>query len=454
MDVRIKFLGGAKSVTGSRYLLEVDHYKLLIDCGLFQGLKDLRLRNWEEFPINPTEIDAIILTHAHLDHTGYLPKLVREGFSGKIYATEPTIDLVKVLLLDSAKLQEEEAEYAKKKGYSSHEDPQPLYTVKDAERVFSLLEGVDVEKAIKINPQIKATFSLAGHILGACIISLDLMGTSQRKKIVFSGDLGRYSDPVLDSPKAITEADILLVESTYGDRDNINASPDLELAEVIKDTQRRGGVVLIPAFTVGRTQLVLYYLYTLIKQEKIPKIPVYIDSPMAIKVNDIYKKHFDFHKLDEIQLSEHDSPLNFKQLHYRKDQDESMGLNFIDENAIIVSASGMVTGGRILHHLSNRLKNPQDTVLFVGFQAEGTRGRKILDRQEPIKIFGMSHQIKCDVQYIEGLSAHADRGELLHWLSQFDSGAKDDLHHSWGRKKCSWISSFYQRKARMGCNYS
>lgn len=424
MNVRARFLGGAGSVTGSRHYLEIDDFKLLVDCGLFQGLKQLRLLNWEEFPIDPAEIDAIIITHAHIDHTGYLPKLVKEGFEGPIYCTEATMELMKIMLLDAAKLQEEEARWAKKKGYSRHENPQALYDSSDTEKVFPLVRTTAYDGELNIHPKVAVKFRNSGHILGAASVELTVHGNDQTKKIVFSGDLGRSEDPMLFPPEAVEQADILFVESTYGDRENPINHPMDEFADIINRAMDRGGCLLIPAFSVGRTQLLMYYMKTLIETEAIPDVPVYVDSPMAISVTQLHKTFFDYHKLDEFDLANHHSVFDFKNIQYKRSQEESIQLNYIKKDAIIISASGMCTGGRIIHHLYNRLQNENDTVLFVGYQAEGTRGRRILDGEEQVKMFGYEIPVVCHVEKIEGLSAHADRSELLAWLEHFDGHPK------------------------------
>lgn len=424
MKVKVKFLGGAGTVTGSRYLLEINHLKVLVDCGLFQGLKDYRVRNWEAFPISPSEINMVILTHAHIDHSGYLPKLVKEGFKGPIYGTEATLELIKILLLDSAKLQEEEAAYAQKKGYSKHEKPLPLYTIEDAERVFPLLKGADFEEEQSEYPEFNFTFYNAGHILGAAIVKLKVNGAQQVKKIVFSGDLGRYHDPILNPPARLPFADILFLESTYGDRVSKIKNPEIELGRAIREAYRRGGVALIPAFAVGRTQMMLYYLHRLQQKGKIPDIPIYVDSPMAIDVTKLYKAFGECHRLQPLFEEDHCNPFKHKNLHYYQSQEASISLNAVRGDAIIISASGMATGGRIMHHLYNRLPNEQDSVIFVGYQAEGTRGRKLIDGDTSVRMYGLDIPVKAHISYIEGLSAHADQEELIDWVEGFTSKPK------------------------------
>nr|MBI1232673.1 MBL fold metallo-hydrolase [Cytophagales bacterium] len=419
MDVKVKFLGAAGTVTGSRFLLEFDNLKILVDCGLFQGLKEFRLRNWEPFPVNPSEIDMVFLTHAHIDHSGYLPKLVKEGYSGPIYGTTPTLDLVEILLLDAGKLQEEEAKYALKKGYSKHEKPAPLFTVKDAERVFPLLQPMEFGEEQRFSDRLHVTAYNAGHILGAAILKFKIQGDTQEKTIVFSGDLGRYQDPILNPPVEIPFCDVLFLESTYGDRVNVAASVQRQLAEVIRETYMRGGVSVIPSFAVGRTQMILYYLHRLQKLGAIPEIPIYVDSPMAIDVTKLYKKYDQFHHLGP-SLHEHQAnPFHHSKLHYYQTQEASMTLNAIKGDAIIISASGMATGGRILHHLYNRLPNENDSIIFVGYQAAGTRGRKILEGDTNCRIYGIDVKVEAKIHFIDGLSAHADQTELLEWCKGF-----------------------------------
>ncbi|MGI9541722.1 MAG: MBL fold metallo-hydrolase RNA specificity domain-containing protein [Cyclobacteriaceae bacterium] len=422
MDVRVKFLGAAKSVTGSKYLLEIDDFKLIIDCGLFQGKKELRRRNWDDLPQNSDDIDAMVITHSHIDHIGYLPRLIKQGFNGPIYCTSATKDLMEIMLKDSAKIQEEEAAFAKRKGYSKHKDPQPLYGTEDAEAALLNLKACDYDKNVNVHHTIGVKFYNAGHILGSTLVEVTLHGNEQDKKIVFSGDLGRYDQPVLRDPEVIEEADILFVESTYGNKKNPPVSPKDSLAEVVNETVANGGCLLIPAFALGRTQLLIYYLKQLLEEGKIPDLPVFIDSPMAIKVTALYKKHFNDHKLREEELE--DSVFDYKNLRYCKSAQDSKAINDRKKNAIIISASGMCTGGRIIHHLYHRLPREKDTVLFVGYQAEGTRGRRILEQEETIRIFGKDVPLNCQVRHINGLSAHADRSEILRWLGNFKKGPK------------------------------
>lgn len=444
MNVRVKFFGAAGAVTGSKYLLEIDDYKLLVDCGLFQGVKELRLLNWEPFPIDPKEIDAVVLTHAHIDHSGYLPRLVREGFKGKIYCTSPTLDLVKLLLKDSAKLQEEEAAFARKKKYSKHENPQPLYDTKDVEKLLPMLHPAEFEKTLTIDPRIQLNYRMAGHILGAGIVELELSGSYQSKKIVFSGDLGRSKDPVLYPPAEMAKADILFIESTYGDRENPMVDTLDKFEEIIHRSIERKGVLLIPAFAVGRTQLLTYYMKVLLEKNSIPDIPVYIDSPMAINATDLYREHHDFHKFTSYNNNSYSPIFDYPGIRYIQDQEESVKLNLIKKDAIIISASGMCTGGRIMHHLYRRLQNENDTIMFVGYQAESTRGRRILDGEPTVKMFGYEVPVKCQVEQIDGLSAHADRSELIHWLNNFNDKPKRTYVVHGEQKSSEALASYIQ----------
>lgn len=421
MDVRLKFLGATRTVTGSKHLMDIDNFRLMVDCGMFQGMKMLRLRNWEPFPVDPATIDAIILTHAHIDHTGYLPRLVRDGFSGPIYCTPATADLVELLLRDSAKLQVEEAEYFKKKGSSVHQNPQPLYNEKDVERVLPLLRTVDFERKTNIHNGIEFEFFKAGHILGAAMAMLYLKGKEQSKKVLFSGDIGRFEDPLHPPPTTFKYADALFVESTYGNKIPLDVNVLEELASKIRQGLKRGGCVVIPAFAVGRTQMLLYYIRQIFKTGRMNPCPVYVDSPMAIAATGFYKDHL---KDNYNGFLPEENTFEFPQLHYVTEQAHSIALNNIESGAIIISASGMATGGRILHHLANRLPRSKDTVLFVGFQVEGSRGRDLLSGKREIRIFGESIPVYCEIEQVEGFSAHANRNELHKWLAGFTQAPK------------------------------
>jgi metallo-beta-lactamase family protein len=459
MDVKVKFLGATGTVTGSRFLLDIGKFRLLFDCGLFQGLKELRLRNWEPFPVEVNSIDAVVISHAHIDHTGYLPRLVKEGFKGPIYCTRPTADLMEIMLLDSAKLQEEEASFANEKGYSKHPVAEPLYRTQDAESVFPLLKRYNYNETITINDNIEIVYHDAGHLLGSAITELFIKGDHQTKKIVFSGDVGRNNDVMLRPPTAIEEADILFIESTYGNRTNPALDPAADLERIVNETFERNGVVLIPAFAVGRTQVLLYYLHHLMESDRIPDVPVYIDSPMAISATYLYYRYPEYHKV-KFNQSEFARKLETNMLMFVKTSRHSKSLNNIKNKAIIISSSGMMTGGRILHHLYHRLPNPHDTVVVAGYQAEGTRGRKLVDREPTIKIFGEEVSVNCKVENMTSLSGHADKTELFQWMSNFKSspkmvftvhGEKPDLeiytrgikeHFGWNAIQPAYFESF------------
>jgi metallo-beta-lactamase family protein len=400
-------------VTGSKYQLELDNKKVLIDCGLFQGAKELRLRNWDHLPVKPAEIDFIIITHAHIDHTGYLPRVLRDGFRGKIICTHATEALMKIMLKDAAKLQEEEAIFAFKRGYSKHKKPEPLFTAEDAEAVLDLVESHPLEKKVDLFPSLSVIFHNAGHILGSAFIEARIKGNSQEKTIVFSGDLGRYDDPLMYPPVSIDHADVLLIESTYGDRINPMQKIEDDLTTIVQEAYKNNGAIVIPAFAVGRTQNLIYYFHKLMENKSIPTLPIYIDSPMAIRVTDLYET-----------LGKHISLFDAPNIQYCNTQEMSKSLNAIKNSCIIISASGMCTGGRILHHLAHRLPRENDTFLFAGYQAEGTRGRDILEGEKSIRVFGEDIPVNCHVREVHGLSAHADQSELLQWLGNFKKAPK------------------------------
>jgi len=419
MDVTVKFLGGAGAVTGSKYLIDLGGFEFLVDCGLFQGSKELRERNWDKFPMPVEKLDAVILTHAHMDHIGYLPRLVKQGFRGPIYCTEASAELAKILLLDSGKLQEEEAEFARKKGYSRHEDPQPLYTVEDSESVFPLLVPKPFDFPFNIHPGVDVTFFHAGHILGASIVKVVLKGPLQTKKLVFSGDLGRYHDPILFPPARVPKADVVWIESTYGDRKALHTKPENDLAKVILETFERNGLVIIPSFAVGRSQLMLYLLYQLMEKGKIPKVPIFLDSPMAIDTTKLYLDFHADHRLSAVLQEENEHAFKHPRLQYIQKREQSKALNDFKGRGIIISASGMATGGRVLHHLFHRLPDEKNAVVIVGYQPEGTRGRRMLDGEPTVRIYGIDVPVKAKIHRIEGLSAHADQDELMDWAEGF-----------------------------------
>lgn len=421
MDIRVKFLGGAGSVTGSKYLLEIDDFSLLIDCGLFQGLKELRLRNWDDLPIDPSTIDSVILTHAHIDHSGYLPLLFKNGYQGKVHCSEPTRDLVEILLMDSAKLHEEDADFANKKGFSKHNPAKPLYTVRETQMALPALETHPFHQTFNVSDTIEVKFLHAGHILGAASLEIKIYTGQGEKVLVFSGDLGPFDNPLHLAPERPTRANILFMESTYGGRNHEELNMELELRKIINESDERGGCILIPAFSLGRTQLILYYLWKIFQNMR--SRPVYVDSPMAISVTRLYKAYTKFHRLkSDSEFGHHIFDVPF--VHYVTEQSRSRVLNTIKSNAIIISASGMATGGRILHHLYHRLPNKQDIVLFTGYQAIGSRGRDLVDGKPMVKIFGEEVQVNAKVINMDGLSAHADQDDLLNWSSKIKNSPK------------------------------
>lgn len=418
LEPTLQFLGAAGTVTGSKHLLSVNGKQILLDCGLFQGLRDLRERNWQEPLFRPSEMEAVVLSHAHLDHSGYLPLLAKKGFRGPIYCTSATKDLLPVLLLDSAHLQEEEAMRANRYGYSKHKPALPLYTREDAEASLRLLQTRPYGEAFSVTKEIQAIFRRAGHILGSATIELRLL-LDKPMKLVFSGDLGRGHRPIIRDPEPIDEADILLLESTYGDRIH-PANAKEELARIIRDAVEHRRAILVPAFAVGRTQELIWLIRQLEEENKIPSIPVFIDSPMAINVTDIYCRHPEDHDLEmKMLMDEKRCPLCCKQYHLARTSQESRALNNFQGSLIIIAGSGMATGGRILHHFKQRLNDQRTVVLLVGYQASGTRGRLLQDGAKSIRLYGEEVSVRAKIETLDGLSAHADREEILQWLGQF-----------------------------------
>lgn len=408
--MQITFLGAAETVTGSKYLIKHYNKKILVDCGLFQGYKELRLRNWDKLPVNPASIDVVILTHAHIDHSGYLPLLVKKGFRGKVYCSEATYDLCKILLPDSGFLQEEEARRANRYGYTRHKPALPLYTKEEAENALNYFKPIHFGNPHYINDELHFTFSRSGHILGSAFVVL----SDGLKTIVFSGDLGRPKNPIMKAPAILQHADYIIIESTYGNKLHKKTDPAETLGKILRETVSRGGSVLIPAFAVGRTQEILYYIYTLKQRKKIPDIPVFLDSPMAINATALLHKYKNEHKLP---LKLCDEICNIAT--YVRTIEDSKHLDHLSMPAIIISASGMATGGRILHHLKYFMGDPKNTILFTGFQAGGTRGDRIMRGEKEIKIHGTMYPLKARVENLDNVSAHADYEEILTWLSNF-----------------------------------
>lgn len=417
----IQFLGATRTVTGSKHLIEIDGYRVMVDCGLFQGFKELRLRNWEPFPINPASINAVILTHAHIDHTGYLPRLVREGFNGVVYGTPATVELARILLPDSARLQEEEAGYANKVGSSRHRPALPLYSERDANAALKLLESVNYHQRIQLTKKLSFEFVDAGHILGSSFVNFEAeCHDGQRKRVIMTGDIGRYGEPILNDPENVDDADYIVLESTYGDRIHPDFDVESKLAEIITETAGRGGHILIPAFAVGRAQQLVYLIHKLEEENRIPILPVFVDSPMAVTATRLYLRHREGHDLEMRRLiDEHQNPLATRRFSLARTVQESKKVSAHEESTIVISASGMATGGRILHHLRKRLPDERSTVIFVGFQAAGTRGRRLIDGEKEIKIFGEMVPVNAHIERIDNLSAHADYREILRWLSGF-----------------------------------
>lgn len=405
--LNMQFLGAAGTVTGSKYLIELLDQKLLIDCGLFQGLKELRLLNWQMLPFDASSLDAVILTHGHLDHVGYLPLLVKQGFKGKIHATEPTIEIAKLILLDSAKIQEEDAERANHFGYSKHKPAKPLYTSEEAEAVFPMFQQEILDKWVKLSDVFTFRFRYNGHILGATFIELK----AADKMIVFSGDIGREEDPLLFPPNKPDQADVLFIESTYGGRLH-PANPEIRLAEVINQAATKDGTIIIPVFAVERAQLLMFYIWKLKNEHLIPDLPVYMDTPMGQDVLKIFSRHHSWHK-----LSPSESKQIQKEIKVVSKQNETLKLAASSNPKIILAASGMATGGRVLTYFEHYLGQKSATILMVGFQGAGTRGRALLDGAREVKMRGKFWDVHATCVLVEGLSAHADQSELINWIS-------------------------------------
>lgn len=405
--MRLSFLGATATVTGSKYLLTEEKTKILIDCGLFQGHKDLRLRNWSKLPFAPNTLDAVVLTHAHIDHSGYLPLLVKQGFRGKIYCSSATHDLCSILLPDSGYLQEEDARRANKYGYSRHEKAKALYDQKDAKAALEYFHPVKFDEFFNIGPSLRIKLRHSGHILGSSFVQID----NGDKTIVFSGDLGRPNDPVMVEPEHFEYVDYLVIESTYGNRLHDQSDPEAIIGEIISTAAARGGTVVIPAFAVGRTQSLLYYIYELKKNGKIPNIPIFLDSPMAIKATKLLCQHQNSHRLSETECRKVCDIAT-----YTKTVEESKKLGMQAMPSVIISASGMATGGRVLHHLKNFIGDSRNTILFTGFQAGGTRGDRIVGGEKEIKIHGQMWPVRARIECMSNTSAHADYQEMLDWL--------------------------------------
>ncbi len=415
-EIAIEFLGAAGTVTGSRFLLTSGGTKVLVDCGMFQGLKELRLKNWNPIGVDPTEIDAVVLTHAHLDHCGYLPKLVKDGFSGKVHATKYTAKLADVILRDSARIQTEDAAWAAKKGFSKHNPPKALYDEMDAQKAISVFQVENYLTKVKVAEETFVTFHPGGHILGSSFVEVEFFG----KRILFTGDLGRNEHPLLKAPADIPAGkfDVIVTESTYGDREHESTTTNFE--DAINRTIQRGGSILIPAFAVDRTEVILIRLRELVEQGKIPNLPIFADSPMALKALDFYRQAINEAspevRDDIVAIWKGKDPFDAGNLHQLLTVDESKTVNNPTTPCIIISASGMGTGGRVVHHLRDMLPNPKHTVILVGYQAIGTRGRSLADGAEEVKMHGEFVPVKASIEQVQSFSVHADADELIEWL--------------------------------------
>lgn len=413
----LTFLGAAGTVTGSRFLLDTPDARVLVDCGLFQGLKRLRLRNWDPFPVDPATIDAVVLTHAHVDHVGYVPALVKNGFAGPVHATDGTVALARIVLPDSGRLQEEEAEYANRKGFSKHRPALALFTEADAQRSLGSFRAVDYGSEVEVAPGVHLTFAPAGHILGSAVVTLRLDAAGGRR-VVFSGDLGRQHHPLLAPPALPGPADVIVMESTYGNRTHDDAGALETFAEAIVRTVGRGGTVLIPAFAVDRTEVILHALHHLMASGAVPELTVYVDSPMALAALDVYREALDDHHRDvREELRGRADLLDAGRLVEVHHPDESRALAKVTAPSIIVSASGMATGGRVVHHLHRLLPDRRNTVILPGFQAPGTRGRALADGADQVKMLGHHVPVRAEIVDLPGFSVHADRDELTAWVA-------------------------------------
>jgi metallo-beta-lactamase family protein len=422
MNIKLKFLGAAQNVTGSRHLLEANGTKILVDCGLYQE-RHFQERNWEPFTCPPESLDAVLLTHAHLDHCGLLPKLVKEGFKGRIYCTKATAEIAQIILLDSAHLQEEDAEFKrkrhKKEKRKSPRPIEPLYTTEDAKACFPQFKSVRYKQPIELDGGIEATFCDAGHVLGSSIIRVKISKDGQDRSVIFSGDIGRPDRPIVQDPEIVEQADYILVESTYGDR--IHQGPEDTkklIAEAINSALKAGGNIIVPSFALERSQELLYYINELRLENAIPQFPVFLDSPMASRITKVFKKHRELYdeEMNEF-IRRHKSPFEFTGLKMAGTSDESKAINHLKGSIMIIAGSGMCTGGRIKHHLVNNVTKPENTIMFVGYQAVGTLGRRIVNGEKEVRILGQQYPVNARVAKINGFSAHADKEELFEWLS-------------------------------------
>lgn len=440
--MKIQFLGATQTVTGSKYLIRTPHTNVLVDCGLFQGYKELRLRNWAPLPFDPKTLDHVLLTHAHIDHSGYLPLLVKQGFRGSILCSQATQDLCRILLPDSGYLQEEEARYANEKGHTRHRPALPLYTQLDAIECLKQFQTVAWDEPFKLHEDISACFHYAGHILGASLIRL----VHQDVSVLFSGDLGRPHDPLMNPPKAPPESDYLVIEATYGDRLHEKKDPKQPLQDVINRTVKRGGMILIPAFAVGRTQTLLYYIQQLKQQNAIPDIPVFVDSPMATSATELFSRHATENRLSPQQCLD-----VCHVAHYVQSVEESIALDQETKPMILISASGMATGGRIVHHIKHRIADARNTLLFTGFQAGGTRGDRLVRGEKEIKLFGQMLPVNAEIVQLENASAHVDHEEMIAWLKQLKHPPKKIFITHGGKESAEALKQEIQQTFHWTC---
>jgi metallo-beta-lactamase family protein len=426
MSIKIKFLGATRQVTGSSYLLDGAGLKILVDCGLFQE-RDYSNRNWEPFPVPPNQINYLLLTHVHLDHSGLIPKLVKEGFAGDILLTPASKELFPIVILDSARMQEEDAAFKKKRheeeGRKGPHPEIPLYTVQDAEKCFPLLKGVPYEEFLPLNEQVKVCFHDAGHILGSAMIEIIFQDGNKSRNIIFSGDIGQWDKPLTNNPSVFDRADYVVMESTYGDNNHDDPQTiDDKLGKIVNDTVNAGGNLLIPTFAIERAQELLYYFSRLVRAKKIPFVATFLDSPMAVEITKVFERCKQYFDKGTLELFKDDqSPFNFPGLKLVESVEESKEIDLVKGPTIIMAGSGMITGGRIKHHLVREITRPESTLLFVGYQAVGTLGRQILDGVSPVRILGQFYPMRMKIEDINGFSAHAGMDDLHRWLNSFKS---------------------------------
>ena len=429
MQVKLRFLGAARNVTGSRYLVQANDTRILVDCGLFQE-REFRGRNWERFSVPPETIDALLLTHAHLDHCGLLPKLVREGFQSRIHCIAATAEIAEIMLMDSAKIQEEDAENKRKRhareGRKGPYPEVPLYTLDDAKEVLSLFSPVRYRASTQLAEGIEAEFHDAGHVLGSSMVRLRISQNGEHRTILFSGDIGRWGRPILRDPALFSEADYVVMESTYGDRlHQADVEVEQSLSDIIRETEEAGGNIVVPSFALERAQEILYYLNKLLDEKRIPQLLVFVDSPMASRITDVFERHPELFNAKTADLYRREgSPFDFHGLKTVRTVEESKAINRIKGTVLIIAGSGMCTGGRVKHHLVQNISRPESTILFVGYQAEGTLGRHIVEGSKEVRILGQKYRVRSKIAQLQGLSAHADRDELLKWVSGIRTGPR------------------------------